>query len=311
MEQGILLVVISLILIAIGGVILVIFSLSFLTSAGAAQFGGKCYFSFVSANLIDNFLFPAQDASNFFLAPFGIQNNFFSNATAQQIQGSCVQTSNLNGGDTTAFAEEIYSKAASCFNLFQGANAAWESKLVRGLNYMFECYSGTVFNSESPSSMSTYKKIINYINANYKNDGNTLQIVFLTNGSDDTANYSNVSGYLVNDSNYIIEYFQYPFVGASSRPQNCSISFSAQCRRVSGFDQPSVANCNPAGTPNPPEASDPVSSISTGYPFGSSSNDNKVGICGDYLIPFCGKLINTMIATQNRVFVCITKSTMI
>jgi hypothetical protein len=306
MEQGILLVIISLILIVIGGVILIVFSLSLISASGAAQFGLKCYFSFAEANVINNFLWPAQFFSNLFL---GQNNNLVSLSSASQVQSACLQNSNINGQDTVSFAEEIYSKAASCFNLFQGSNAKIGDQIAGPLDNLFECYSGKIFNSEPANGLSTYNDIINYIDNTYPTNGNPLQIVLITNGSGGTANYTNESNRIFNGSNYIIEYFNYPYSGGGA-PQNCGISFQAQCDTVAKFNQPYITptECEFQNYTTS-QTSEPVSSLSNGKPFGSNSQNTGLNICGDFLIPFCGKLINTMVGSQSRVFVCITNST--
>ncbi|MCL4400468.1 hypothetical protein M1316_00625 [Candidatus Parvarchaeota archaeon] len=313
MEQGILLVVVSLIIIVIGGVILVIFSLSFLTSVGAAQFGGKCYFSFVEYNVLNNFLYPAQYLANLFLIE---NNNAFTTSLSSSVQASCIQQSNVNAQDTSTLGEQLYSKAASCFNLFQGSNANVGQQIITsGLNNLFECYSGKILTSESPGTQTTYSELINYINQNYPNNGSPIQIVFLTNGSGNAATYPLPNQRIFNGTNYIIYYFNYPFsqTKQSSMPSNCSISFGGQCSYTSSFDQPVLSNpatqCSYANdTIN--EAVGPVSSLSSGNPFGyNSNNNNKFGVCGDFLISLCGKLINAMVGTQDRAFVCITNST--
>ena len=128
MEQGILLVVISLIIVVIAGVILVVFSAIFLTTLGAAQFGGKCYFSFASDYVINDFLFPAQFFSNALLGAFGANFNFINYQQAAGVQSSCIQNTNINGQGTSSLAQQFYSKAADIgyeYYLQVSASAIW------------------------------------------------------------------------------------------------------------------------------------------------------------------------------------------
>lgn len=315
MEQGILLVVVSLIVIVIGGVIMVVFTLSFLTSVGAAQFGAKCYFSFVEFNVLNNFLYPAQYFYNLFSGALGQQKtSLFTSSQAAAVQGSCIQESNVNGQSTASFGEQLYSKAASCFNLFQGSNANVGQQIIGSLNNLFECYAGTVLSSETGTGTTTYAELINYINQNYPNKGSPMQIDFITNGTGGAAAYPPLNSKVFNGTRYIIYYLNYPFSGTSQQnfPTNCSISFGAQCSYTANFGQPTLSSASTqCGYQNMSiaQAIGPISSLSSGNPFGYGSGSNKIGICGDFLIPFCGRLINAMIASQDRVFVCITNST--
>lgn len=310
MEQGILLVVISLIIVVVAGVILIVFSLVFLTTIGAAQFGSKCYFSFAEYHVIDDFLFPAQEIGNALFGLFGQHLNFVGQEQAAGVQSSCIQNSNVNGQSTSALGQQIYSKAASCFNLFQGATAGPGGEIISSLDNIFECYIGKIYTSGT-SGLSKYADLITYIDQNYPNPAGTLQIVFLTNGSNGQAAYASPNQKIFNDSNYLIDYFNYNLSGNDK--QNCSISFSAQCSYVSNADQPAVSgsgndNC---GNDNLPVANETVSSISTGNPFNEVSSNNKPEICGEPvdIIPFCGALLNVMVASQSRVFVCVTNAT--
>jgi hypothetical protein len=307
MEQGILLVIVSLIIIVIAAVILFIFSVSFITSIGAASFGGKCFFAFAEASAT-NYVYAILDFASPVLGQplaLGKSINYIS---ASSVQASCEQASNINGQNTATLAQQIYSKASSCFSLFQGANANIGTQILdSNLNWVFECYSGVVYNSEAPGNVSDYGDIINYIDNNYPNsNGDPLQIVFMTNGSNNEAAYANANSKLFNGSRYMIEYFGYNGTFTQSK---CQLNFAKQCNYVSRFDQPNISQsqCD-SSTPYVPEVYYPVSSISSpGSPISNNPAYENLGACtgADYVIAFCGKLITPMMLSQSRVFVCI------
>ena len=307
MEQGVLLVIISLIIIVIGGVVLFVFSMSFATSIGATDFGAKCYFSFVEYNVVDTFLFPVS----FLVAPLLGQSYINDPIAASQIQGACTQDSNVNAQDTSSLAEQLYTKAASCFNLFQGSNANTGTSIVSsGLNQLFECYTGKILNSETGGGITTYNQLIDYIDANYQNTGSPLQITFITNGTGGLANYTSPAGQVLNGSTYVIYYFGYPSGGLSGT--DCTLNFNTQCDYVSNFNQPDVGNaCNYDNSTDQKLGAInlPISSLSSPRSLTYDSKDNVIGACGDFVIAFCGKLLNTMVLSQDRAFVCITNST--
>ncbi len=318
-EQGVLLVLVSLIIIVIGGVILFVFSISFATSIGATDFGAKCYFSFVEYNVVDSFLYPVSFISSALVGKSLISDPI----AASQVQGACTQNSNVNAQDTSTLAEQIYTKAASCFNLFQGSNAGEGADIIySGLNQLFECYAGTILNSETPGSVTTYNELINYINQNYPNNGNPLQIVFITNGTDGLANYTNPNAPVANGSTYVIYYFGYPSTFSFSASKitlngvsgtDCTLNFNTQCDYVSQFNEPDIGSAicnidNPTVYKKLGSIDNPVSSLSTPSTLSYDPKDNVIGACEDYVIAFCGRLLNTMVLSQNRVFVCITNS---
>ncbi len=306
MSQGILLTWVEIIIVVLVGVVLLLFSTSFIESIGATTFGFKCYFAFAEYNVVNNFLFPIT----YFVQPILGSNPFIQSTQASsEVQGACVQQSNINGQGASSLSQQIYTKAASCFNLFQGANANAGDEILSSssIGGVFECYSGVIYDSATTGTSNTYGSLINYIDQNYSSSGDNLQIVLITNGSGGTATYVDPSEEILNGSTYIIEYFGYPSKNPPSGG-NCTLSFQAQCEYTSQFQQPyssntqcSYKNQSVASAYNTVSSLTNVNSVST-QPY------NKIGVCGDYYVHFCGRLLNTMILSQDRVFVCITKS---
>jgi hypothetical protein len=296
-----LLTIVDVMLAVIAGVILVVFSGAFISSIGAATFGAKCYFAFAEYNVVNNFLFPVT----YFIQPILGTNPFVNSPQASsQVQSACIQPSNVNGQAVSSVSAQIYAKAASCFNLFQGANANAGDEILKSssVNGVFECYSGTIYTS----GLINYSKIIDYINKNYPNNGNAMQMVFITNGSGGTARYSEPSSSVLNGSTYIIEYFGYP---SKSPPTGayCSLSFQSQCGYVSQFQQPAAGQTCSYQNQTSQAAYNTVSSLSNGN--AGLQTQGTIGVCGDYFVHFCGTLLNSMMLSQDRVFVCVTNST--
>ncbi len=305
MESGILLTIVFLILAVIAGIILIVFGISFISAGSALNFGFKCYFAFAEYNVL-GYLNGINTLASTFLAgvPFGTP------PSATGVQTGCAQSSNLNGGSVAQFGQQIYAKAASCYNLFQGSNTGAGQSILNNLNSngFFQCYSGTVLNSET-TQLTNYSDIINYIDTSYPNTGGQLQIVFITNGSNGIADYVRPSAKIFNDSRYVIQYFG--FSGSLPNSQNCTLTFSAQCGYVSQYDQPDAAQGCSYQNESVIQAAYPVSSLVNSNPNQENPPTNaKIEQCGNYNVAFCGILLNSMLIGQNRVFVCITNQTL-
>lgn len=311
MASGMWLTFIEIIIIAIAGVILFMVVIVFSMSTGALNFGFNCYFAFVEYNLVNSYLEPFTS----FISGVGFNFLSPSSISAAQIQSACITENNINAYSTSDFGTQIYAKAASCFDLFAGNNQQVGNTLLNkgNFNNIFNCYYGKIYNYES-SGISTFSDVINYINKNYYNPNNPIQIVLITNGTGSLSNYTDLTANVKNGSYYDIAYFRY--TGASqtiaglftSLQFPCPIQWNDACSHDAKFAQPNITNpsaCNYAN--NTVSASGlPISSLTSGASI--STTNTLISACTpqNYTIPFCGILLNTMVNAQNRVFVCIT-----
>ncbi len=325
MASGMWLTFIEILIISIAGVILFVVVLVFSMSTGALSFGFNCYFAFVEYNLVNSYLEPFTS----FISAVGFNYLSPSSASAAQIQSACITESNINAYSTADIATQIYGKAASCFDLFAGNNQQTGNTLLSKGNFndIFNCYYGKIYNYES-GDISNFSNVINYIDKNYYNPNSPLQIVLITNGSGELANYTNTSAHVENGSYYDIVYFRYPGAsvslsfpapGAVPNPTlvvsfACPINWASSCYYDSKFAQPNITSSERASVCSYANYSAaattmPVSSLSNGLigGFNSLLNTKILGCAPEnYTVPFCGILLNTMVNAQNRVFVCIT-----
>ncbi len=301
-------VILELVLIIIAAVILFTFVFVLGTSVGAQSFGIKCYFDFLAYSVINN---PAFSL----LYSFGSTLNLVPPAGfgATSLQSACIQTSNINAYSTTDIANQLYTKASSCFNLFQGNDYSTGISLLSSneLNNVFTCYVGRIYNYET-SNLTTFAYGINYIDQNYYSPQNPLQIVFITNGSSAQtprpAAYPDLNQIVYNNSNYQVAYFGYPY---NKPPTGCYVPFVQRCQFVSQYGQPSVPDSSCSfGNSTVSQAYEPVSSLTNGeFALGGSSTNPQQVCQNAYFVSFCGYLINAMTVGQDRVFVCVTNST--
>jgi hypothetical protein len=297
--QGMSLFIIGVILVIITGIVAIsVMSVTVIDSYNSAYFGFRCLFSFVDYSVVNVFVAPAS----YIGYRIGILSSPLSDVSAVQTQNSCLQQGNIQASSTTELSQEIYTDASSCFSLFQGTNAGTGNSILSSpsINRGFVCYSGLIINKES-GALTNYSSVISYIDSNYNSTTDPLRIVFITNGSNGNASYTEPSGAIQNGSSYVIEYFGYKI---PSTPSSCSISFQDQCSIASKYMQPSVSpgECSyPNETVS--QANDPVSSLTNGNTGLVVQNENQG--C-NYYVSICGRLINAMVYGQNRVFVCVT-----
>ena len=295
--EGIYLTLGEIIIVVIAAVVIFVFSLNLITATPALGFGINCYFSFTGFSVINSFLYPIHVLSSY----VGINTPYVSE-TASQLQSACVQTADISSTSNSVLATQLYTRASSCFNLFQGSNTGTGKNVVGALGNVFDCYNGRIFDRSS-GVVTNYSALIKYIDQNYNKTNGPLQMVFLTNSSGTNATYAGENWKVYNGSTYMVEYFGYPVRGL----KGCSIPFDQQCSLVSSYGQPSMPSYE-CGYPNQTvsQVSYPVSSLSNGNPSAEPPQNLDYG-CNVY-IGFCGRLINAMVYHQNRVFVCITNS---
>ncbi len=292
MEEGILLTIVFLILVIIAGIVLAVVSFSVVTSFGSLNFGISCFTAFTQYKIVNSFLAPFTGVASL----FGATNIVINPTQASQVQKDCIQSANINGKSTSDFSSSFYSEASSCFSLFSGSNAQTGSEIVSANSNIFNCYEGSLINSQSQKI--NYSNIIGYIDSNY-NGNYPLQIVFITNGSNGNATYVNPSN-IVSNGSYVITYFGYPSNGI----KNCQADFIKQCIDTSQVDQPIINDLSVCSYSNETinQTRETVSSLSDGNP--SITVQNEASGC-NYYVPLCGKLSNYMVYSQSRVFVCV------
>ena len=299
MSQGIWLVLVEIIVPIIGGAIIILelVVVPLISSIGALNFGFSCLFSFYEFGLVNNVLNPAS-----VFASYLIGTPVMSPIPVSSVQSSCLQQSNINVNTVSDLGTQVYSKASSCFGLLSGSDYSTGQSLLKSKdeNFVFSCYYGKILTSYSNGVISNFSAMISYIDQNYYNPGDTLQIAIITNGSDNTAAFPQLDQNITNDSSYSIAMFGYP---GSALPSSCYSDFSSRCSYVSGFDQPSISS-SLCGAPFKNNTK-VVNSLTTSQ-LNLNSNPPSQACSGNYTVSFCGHLLNAMVLSQDRVFVCIT-----
>ena len=296
--EGIYLTLGEIIIVVIAAILILIFSLNLVTSTPALSFGVNCYFSFTGFGITNSFLYPIHVLSSY----VGINTPYISE-TAAQLQTACLQTSDISSTSNSVLSAQLYTRASSCFNLFQGSNTGTGEQVASSLGNVFDCYNGKIIDRSS-AYVSNYSAIIDYIDQNYNRTNGPVRIVFITNSTDGNSTYPGLDWKVYNDSYFTIEYFGYPSNGI----KGCSIPFEQQCTDVSPYGQPFLPlyECGYSNQ-TVSQVSYPVSSLSNGNPSTASPPNLNYGC--DVYVSFCGRLINAMVYHQDRVFVCLTNNT--
>ncbi len=300
MSEGIWLVLVKTIVpITLGAVVILeLVVVPLISSVGALNFGFSCLFSFYEFGLVNNVLNPASSLANLLIG-----TPVMSPIPVSSVQSSCLQESNINVNTVSDLGTQVYSKASSCFGLLSGSDYSAGQSLLKSKdeNFVFSCYYGKILTSNKNGDISNFSALINYIDQNYYNPQDSLQIAIITNGSDNTAAFPSLNQNITNDSSYSIDMFGYP---GGALPSDCYSYFSTRCNYVSGVDQPSL----PSSTlcTYPLKNNTKVINSLTSSELALTPNSPSQVCSGNYTISFCGHLLNAMVLSQDRVFVCIT-----
>ncbi|MBE5728431.1 hypothetical protein IHE51_01055 [Candidatus Parvarchaeota archaeon] len=298
MSEGIWLVLVKTIVpITLGAVVILeLVVVPLISSVGALNFGFSCLFSFYEFGLVNNVLNPASSLANFLIG-----TPVMSPIPVSSVQSSCLQESNINVNTVSDLGTQVYSKASSCFGLLSGSDYSTGQSLLKSkdANFVFSCYYGKISTSNKNGDISNFSALINYIDKNYYNPQDSLQIAIITNGSDNTAAFPSLNQNITNNSSYSIDMFGYP---GGALPSDCYSDFNSRCNYVSGFDQPSLSS----SCTYPLKNNTKVINSLTSSQLDLNSNPPYNSCSGNYTISFCGHLLNAMVLSQDRVFVCIT-----
>ncbi|MCW1301767.1 MAG: hypothetical protein OH316_01365 [Candidatus Parvarchaeota archaeon] len=299
MSQPLWLEIVEVAALTIAGAVLVFYAIltPIFSSTGAFNFGFSCTFSFYEYGLINNVLNPASALASDFLG-----TPVMSVLPASDVQSSCLQSSNINVNTVNDLGTQLYSKASSCFGLLSGNDQTIGQKVLKSSseNFVFSCYNGKILTTNKNGNISNFSALINYIDENYYNPSDPLQIAIITNGSEDTSEFPLLSQNVTNGSYYSIAMFGFP---GGSLPGDCYSDFQDRCNYVTSFDQPSL----PGGCTYPLNNNTKVvNSLSSSFQLPLNSNPPLHVCSGNYTVSFCGHLINAMVLSQDRVFVCIT-----
>lgn len=217
MSQPLWLEMTEIIALTIAGAVLVFYAIlaPVFSSTGAFDFGLSCTFSFYEYGLVNSVLSPSSAIASEFL-----HTPVMSIVPASTVQSSCLQSSNINVNTLSGLGTQIYSKASSCFGLLSGNDYTTGQGVLKskGENFIFSCYNGRVLTTDRSGSISNFSALISYIDKNYYNPADPLQIAIITNGSDGNSKFPYISQNVTNGSYYSIAMLGFP---GSSLPGDC------------------------------------------------------------------------------------------